>query len=79
MQMNFIKAYFRQGTLYYSDSRRDLTPISDMHEAHAANAAQRLLWDATTWAKDAGAGTDHPQLWISTTPLFRALVKQAGR
>ena len=63
---------------YYSASKDELMLIADMHRTHAANAAERLLADAETWMLDAGVYAARPKLWMTTQPVFVALVKRAG-
>jgi hypothetical protein len=75
-----IRAYFSQGTQYYSESANAMIQIKDMHPAYAANAARRLLLDATRWARDAGQQTKGGQrgaAWVLGTNLFQALTIQA--
>lgn len=72
------RMYFAQSQNYYSASKDELLPIAKMAPRHAANAARLLLVDAFTWVGDAGMATEYAQLWITTTPLFQALVKRAG-
>lgn len=72
------RMYFAQSENYYSASKDELLPIAEMAPRHAANAARLLLVDASAWAADTGNETKYVQLWITTTPLFQALVKRAG-
>lgn len=75
---NLTKAYFEQNTQYYSESGNRLIPINKMMSAYAANAARRLLMDATTWHIEAGATTStNAARWMLNTPLFNALLDQA--
>lgn len=84
MNQRLVKAYFSQGVHYFSDSKDELLPIQGMNPRHAANAARRLLLDADVWAKSAGMDqrpaqvAEHAPLWLSRTPLYIALVTQAG-
>ena len=73
-----IKAYFQQNTQYYSQSKDVMVDIATMVPEHAANAAEKFLRDAEHWALLASTGTDRPILWVTTTPLFQALVTRAG-
>lgn len=73
-----MMAYFNQGREYFSESGRVMRPVSAMHPTHAANAADRLLRDASFWADEAGMVTRYPRLWMTTRPLFRALLAQSG-
>lgn len=76
--MNLTKAYFEQTTQYYSESGNKLIRIDQMMSAYAANAARRLLMDATTWHIDSGATTStNAARWMLNTPLFNALLAQA--
>jgi hypothetical protein len=75
---NLTKAYFEQTTQYYSESGDKLIRIDQMVPAYAANAARRLLMDATTWHIEAGAITStNAAWWMLNTPLFNALLAQA--
>lgn len=70
--------YFDQTEHYFSESKEEVQRISEMHPNHAANAAAKLLRDAAFWAQEAGVTTRHPELWMTTTKLFGALVWRAG-
>lgn len=72
------RMYFAQSENYYSASKDALIKISTMAPKHAVNAANRMLDDAFSWAEEARVTTDYPALWITTTPLFEALVRRAG-
>ena len=74
-----IRAYFRQGTLYYSESKKALVLIEDMHPVHAANTAERLTMDADVWVKEAGETFTRPEVWMWDQPMFQALVSRANR
>lgn len=75
-----IKAYFQQGEQYFSEHGERLISIKNMNPVHAANAAKRLLDDSAVWAREVNArGSMHTaSLWMTTTPLFQALVARAG-
>lgn len=73
-----IKSYFRQRIQYFSQCRGEFQVISDLHPKHAANAAEKLLREADVWAKESAVDTEHPILWMSAQPLYRALVLRAG-
>lgn len=73
---NLTKAYFDQGTQYYSQSGETLIRIKDMHPTYAANAARRLLQDAPTWAMEAEA-QHSPARWMMNTKLWQTLTAQA--
>lgn len=75
---NLIKAHFDQSVHYFSESGDKMIRVADMMPAYAANAARRLLTDAPTWAIDAGQDARNPARWMIRTPLFLALVAQAG-
>lgn len=72
-----IKAYFSQDVQYFSESRETLRLIATMNPKYAANAADKLLRQASFWADEAGVITPHPALWVATSPLFRALTERA--
>jgi hypothetical protein len=74
---NLTKAYFDQGTQYYSESKDTLIEIKDMPTAHAANACRRLLLDAPTWAQEAAGPVMFPARWMLHSKLFNALMTQA--
>lgn len=74
-----IKGYFSQRIQYFSERRGEFQVISQIHPKHAANAAEKLLREAEFWANESGVPMYYsPTLWMSTTPLFRALVTRAG-
>ena len=73
-----IRAYFAQKTLYYSASKGEMLFVYSMNPRYAENAAAKLLREADLWAKDAGVDVRHPALWMTTMPLFGALVERAG-
>ena len=73
-----IRAYFAQDVQYFSASGQRVRTIASMPPEYAANAADKLLREAAFWAHEAGVDTRHPALWMSRTPLFRALTAQAG-
>jgi hypothetical protein len=70
--------YLGQSERYFSESKEEVQEIQDMHPRHAANAANKLLRDASMWAREAGVVTQHPMLWMTTTKLFQALTWRAG-
>lgn len=72
------KVYFEQTEHYLSETKEELVKIDRMVPRHAANAAAKLLREADFWAEEAGVTTEHPQLWMTTTKLFSALVWRAG-
>jgi hypothetical protein len=76
---NLTKAYFDQGTVYYSGSGEALIQIDKMPSAYAANAARRLLLDATYWAHEAQVDTRFAARWMLNTKLWRALNAQATK
>ncbi len=76
MNPRMIKAYFAQDVQYYSESKGTFQAIDQMHPRHAMNAALRMAREADFWAKEAGISIAAPELWLTTTPLYRAL---AGR
>jgi hypothetical protein len=76
---NLTKAYFDQGTQYYSESKDTLIDISEMPTVYAANAARRLLTDSAIWMQEANAGMggSNAARWMLRTKLFNALMTQA--
>lgn len=73
-----IKGYFQQTVQYFSECRGEFRLISELHPKHAGNAAEKLLREADFWSKEADVQIDRPALWMTTTPIFRALVTRAG-
>lgn len=73
-----IRAYFTQSVQYFSQSAERMRTIVSMPPEYAANAADKLLREAAFWAGEAGVDTRHPALWMSRTPLLRALTDRAG-
>jgi hypothetical protein len=71
-----IAAYFNQGHQYFSESAVTMFVISEMDPKHAANAAERLVREAVTWAAEAGIDV-YPFIWMATTPLVQALHERA--
>lgn len=80
MTQNLTIFYLGQAEVYASEGSGKLIPIADMHWRHALNAAKKMLREASTIAQDAGRSnidwTD-AQIWLTTTPLFRALSERA--
>jgi hypothetical protein len=74
---NLTKAYFDQGTQYYSESKDTLIKISEMPTVHAANACRRLLLDSMSWATEAEGDARQAARWMLRTKLFNALMNQA--
>lgn len=73
------RAYFHSGRQYLSRSQGELLEVADMPPMHAANAAGKLLREASEWAQCTGyRGAWPPELWMTTTPLFVALRERAG-
>lgn len=73
MNRRMIKAYFEQDAQYFSESKGAFQPIARMHQRHAMNAALRLVREADFHAKEAGMDSVPAELWVTTTPLYRAL------
>jgi hypothetical protein len=71
------KLYFSQDEHYFSESQDTLIEIRAMVPTHAGNAANKLLDEAHVWADEAGVESVWPRVWITTTPLFRALAQRA--
>lgn len=74
---NLIRAYFAQRAQYFSASGERMRSIVNMHPTYAANAAEKLLREAASWAYEAGVDTRRPALWMARTPLFQALITRA--
>lgn len=72
-----IRAYFMQSTQYFSMSGQRMRTIVSMPPEYAANAAEKLLREASFWAYEAGVDARRPALWMSRTPLFQALTARA--
>jgi hypothetical protein len=82
MGEKMIKAYFGQSDQYYSESQEKFLQVSEMNQAHAANAVSRLMADSMIWANDAGEKTlsgSRAKAWMVRQPLFLALVMRANQ
>ena len=75
--MTMIKTYIQQNAQYYSQSKNIIVDIATMVPEHAANAAEKMLREAEYWTLLADTKTARPILWVTTTPLFQALVARA--
>lgn len=73
MNRRMIKAYFEQDAQYFSESKGEFKIIDQMHPRHAMNAAMRFVREADFYAKEAGMDSVPAELWVTTTPLYRAL------
>ena len=75
-----VRQYFGQVICYASETKRGPVDIAQMHPTYAANAAARLLRDATTWQFRAGVTSyaKNPNRWMIQTALWQALIKRAG-
>jgi hypothetical protein len=72
-----IAAYFVESATYFSASKGEFLQVSAMNQAHAANAAAKLLADSYRWSLEAGVTTRNPDAWMIRQPLFLALVQRA--
>lgn len=75
-----VIGYLSQGIEYYSERQGEMVKIIEMHPAHAANAAEKMLRDAESWVDSAGLSgkVRYPRLWMTRTAVFHNLAAQAG-
>lgn len=80
MNPKMIRAYLEQRTMYYSESKDAMIPISTMPATHAANAAEKLIREAGFWAHEAmvQSAMKRPAVWMASRPVVQALVVKAA-
>lgn len=72
-----IRGYLNQDTLYFSERQEALLDIKSMNPFHAGNAAEKMLREANRWAQDSGTDPRRPILWMTSLPVFQALLTRA--